>query len=197
MNTSIPLPSSVLALALLTGLLLAACWFDVRSHRIPNKLVLAGAAIGLACNALAAPGLGFLNAAHPGGIGPACALAGLLTGFGVFLPLYLLRGMGAGDVKLMAMVGAFSGPLAAVDAALITLAVGGLLAAGVAAWNRSLRRAAGNLWLMVTGAVASGLGGAQLTGPGQSAGKMPYAVAITAGTLVYAGLAHAGHTVFA
>lgn len=199
MNASIPLPSSMIALALLGGLLLAACWSDLRSHRIPNRLVLAGIGFGLACNALVAPGLGFMSAAHPGAIGPGGALAGLLTGFGVLVPLYLLRGMGAGDVKLMAMVGAFLGPLATVEAALLTLVVGGLLAAVAAAWNRSLRQAAGNVWMMLTGAIASGLGGAgaQVTGPGQSAGKMPYALAITGGTLLYGCLARGGNTLFA
>src|SRR5512133_3237123 len=93
-----PLDSYV-PLALLAGLLLAACWFDVRSHRIPNGLVVVGMATGVACNALVASGIGFVSALHPGGLGVLGAVAGALTGLALLFPLYLMRGMGAGDVK--------------------------------------------------------------------------------------------------
>ena len=85
---------------LLTGLLLIAAVSDYRTRRIPNELVLAGAAAGLLGNTLFStlPLDGFVT-----------ALQGLATGLAAFLPLYLLRLMGAGDVKLMAMVGAFLG----------------------------------------------------------------------------------------
>ena len=56
-------------------------------------------------------------------------LAGLALGLLLLLPLYLLGACGAGDVKLMAMTGAFLGPQDALGAILMTFLAGGLLAA--------------------------------------------------------------------
>src|SRR3990167_4737837 len=103
---------------LLLGLLGVAVASDLRRHRIPNFLVVLGIA------------LGFASQAYSGGI---CGLGdgalGLLVGFGVFLPLYALGGMAAGDVKLMAMVGSFMTPQYALCAALFSLIAGGLCVA--------------------------------------------------------------------
>src|ERR1700751_1600311 len=86
--------------ACLLMLLAVAVGSDLHSRRIPNWLVLTGLTLALAVR------LGGARAAQ----GYSAWGLGLLTGGGLFLPLYLLRGMGAGDVKLMAMVGAFVGP---------------------------------------------------------------------------------------
>src|ERR1700686_1387531 len=80
-------------------LLLAAAVFDVAYRRIPNWLTVTGVLLGVALNAIIGPpeaGLLF-------------SLAGLAVGFGVYAALYALRAMGAGDVKLMAAVGALVG----------------------------------------------------------------------------------------
>ena len=53
---------------------------------------------------------------------------GVAVGMGVFLPFYLSRGMGAGDVKLMGTVGAFLGPKYALLASGLCLGAGGVLA---------------------------------------------------------------------
>jgi prepilin peptidase CpaA len=49
------------------------------------------------------------NAAAPQGAGLGTSLLGALFGFGVLLVLYIMGGMGAGDVKLMAGIGAWLG----------------------------------------------------------------------------------------
>jgi prepilin peptidase CpaA len=54
------------------------------------------------------------------------SVAGLVVGLATFLPFYLLRGFGAGDVKAMAAVGAFLGPKGVLLAAGLTLACGAL-----------------------------------------------------------------------
>jgi hypothetical protein len=56
------------------------------------------------------------------------AIQGLFVGLVALLPMYLLRAMGAGDVKLMGLVGVFLGPLHVLGATLSILLVGGVLA---------------------------------------------------------------------
>lgn len=92
---------------------------DVSEHRIPNWLV---------CTVLAG-GLVVQVAAH-GIAGVAYGLGGLATGLIFFLPFYARGGMGAGDVKLMAAVGAFLGPLGALMASALTLIAGLFLVIG-------------------------------------------------------------------
>ena len=100
---------------LLLGLLGIAVVSDLRRHRIPNFLVVLGLALGLA------------GQAYAGGVsGLTDGTLGLLIGFAIFLPLYAMGGMAAGDVKLMAMVGAFLTPSGALWAALFSLIAGGL-----------------------------------------------------------------------
>ncbi|HBI68974.1 MAG TPA: hypothetical protein DDZ22_08115, partial [Massilia sp.] len=79
---------------------------------------------------------------------------GLGLGLAFLLPMYALRLIGAGDVKLLAMVGAFVGAGQILSIALIALIAGGVLALLVAAWQGSLRRVLGNAWAM---ALHSGL----------------------------------------
>jgi prepilin peptidase CpaA len=118
--------------------------------------------------------------------GPTIAspLVGLATGFALLLPLHLLRAMGAGDVKLMAMVGAFVGPSTVVTATLYTLLAGGLLSLvymlghGVAAQTFSNLR-----FLLTDWAVRAGSGqGARLPPLQTTAARLPYALAIALGT---------------
>ncbi|MFB3778889.1 MAG: prepilin peptidase [Bryobacteraceae bacterium] len=86
--------------AVLAALVVTAAVFDVRSRRIPNWLNLFGVVAGLLLNS-------FLDVDK---YNWRSALMGLGLAFAVYFPLYLLRGMGAGDVKLMAAVGALVGP---------------------------------------------------------------------------------------
>jgi len=78
---------------------LTAAVYDFRFRRIPNWLNLSGLILGFGLNLFCFHWQGAL-----------IALEGLLIAAAIYLPLYLLRGMGAGDVKLMAAVGAIAGP---------------------------------------------------------------------------------------
>jgi len=86
---------------------------DLATHRIPNVLTVPGAALGLVLNGAFFGAGGLLHAAE-----------GLLVGLSVFLPFFLARGFGAGDIKAMAAVGAYLGPHGALFAALWTLVAG-------------------------------------------------------------------------
>ena len=90
------LAPAIIAVVLVLALV-AAIW-DLRTRRIPNWLVLTGLIAGFGLNGVLS-GLAGLEA----------ALIGMLTGFGIYLALYLLHAMGAGDVKFMAAVGSLVG----------------------------------------------------------------------------------------
>jgi len=114
-------------LALLCVIMAIAVYSDVRRHRIANTLSLLGLITGL--------GLQYLGS---GWQGMASGLLGAGVGLACFAPFYLLRAMGAGDVKLLAAVGAFLGPQGALYAALFSLLAGGSGAIGYVLW-RALR----------------------------------------------------------
>jgi prepilin peptidase CpaA len=169
-------------------LLIAAACLDVKRNRIPNWLVFAGAGFALVYN-----GVGFGLFDNHFSIpflrdnGWLVALKGLGVGLFAFLPIYLLRAMGAGDVKLMAMVGVFLGPWNTLYAVLATLIAGGLLAIGFLLWAGTGRRALQNIALILRGTMLTAPAGfvdVQIA-PGTSAGKLPYGVAIAAGTIAW------------
>jgi prepilin peptidase CpaA len=111
-------------------------------------------------------------------------LAGLGAGLALMLPLHLLRAMGAGDVKLMAMVGAFIGPGAVLTATLYTLLAGGLLSLAFMLGRGVAAQTVANIRFMLTDwAVRAGSGqGARLAPLQATAARLPYAVAIALGT---------------
>jgi prepilin peptidase CpaA len=121
---------------LLIALLLLAVCIDWRTLRIPNWLTGGGAALALALS---------LTGAWPSQPQPWQALAGLGLGLGLMLPLYLLGVMGAGDVKLMAMAGAYLGPQPTWQAVLWVWFTGGLIALAVVAGRHAWRALAINL----------------------------------------------------
>lgn len=163
----------------LIALLVAAACIDVKSNRIPNWLTFGGAVYGLLYNTvfpLSGDSLGVLF-----------ALKGLGLGLAMLLPMYLLRAMGAGDVKLMAMAGAFLGASATFSAAIATLIAGGILAVCVALWRGVMDCTLRNVAMMLRGTmftVATGVGGLGVP-EGPSASKLPYGVAIAVGTIGY------------
>src|SRR5580692_5145975 len=102
----------------LLGILVAiAAIFDIRSRRIPNWLVLAGIITGCAWNVYASSWSGLFRAAEGFGLG-----------FILYFPLYLIRARGAGDVKLLAAVGAITGPGNCFWIFLSTAILGGIIA---------------------------------------------------------------------
>lgn len=168
----------LLSLAFLGALLLAAVVSDVRRRRIPNALVLYGMALGLAFQALAPAGQGLLQ---EGSQGVAAALLGGVAGLALFLPFYALRMLGAGDVKLLAMVGVWLGATAVLQVALWTVLAGALLSLGVMLATGSLRSVARNLRTLFNAACLPGASGVATQGAATT-GRLPYGLAIAAGS---------------
>lgn len=163
----------------LFALLLIAAVSDWRSYRIPNWLTLSGVMFGLAYNA-------FLPATS--GHGLSSAFLGMLLCFAITLPLYLMHAMGAGDVKLMAMVGAFLGASDAFPALASIFIAGGAAALLFAMWHGTLGRLLHNVRMLVQISVMSTFSGFKpdiQLGAVDSIGKLPYAVSIGAGTLLF------------
>src|SRR5678816_2011441 len=103
----------------LFALLATACVSDLRDRRIPNRLVLMTAVLGIA---FAFAGNGWVGGlARSGG--------GLGTGLAIWFPFFAFGMLGAGDVKLFAASATFLGARAAAEGALYTALYGGLLAA--------------------------------------------------------------------
>jgi len=181
------------ALALLLGTLSVAVATDLCARRILNPLVLLGLVVAIAYHGLVAPGNGILHASS-GAIGAVPALAGIAVGFAALFPLYALRAMGAGDVKLMMMVGAFLGPLQTLGVVVLTFLAGGVLAIVMALWQRSFRQLATNLRFMLTTSAIRAAGGdsPRFEPLAHTAGRMPYAVAIAAGVVLQLILVRSG-----
>jgi prepilin peptidase CpaA len=112
---------SSITIGVLSAGLLAATVIDLRTRRIPNMLTASMAALGLG---LAAAG------ASDNTIG--ASLAGLVFGLLLMLPGYALGATGAGDVKLMAAVGAILGPALVLLAFICTSIAGSMLAVLIA-----------------------------------------------------------------
>jgi prepilin peptidase CpaA len=165
--------------SILFVLLLVASISDCRSYKIPNWLTFGGSAFALIYSAVVpfTQQLGF-----------GWALGGFALGLSFMLPLYMLGMMGAGDVKLMAMVGAFLGMTQTLYAVLFVFVSGGLAALVFALWHRSLPRMLGHIKLALESMLMSTMGGMRPQIPAlgkQSIGKLPYAVSITFGTTAF------------
>jgi prepilin peptidase CpaA len=172
MSTTMPV-ASWLDLLLLV-LVVSAAIIDLAIRKIPNMLLLGGwtGALALHCSA----------AAPSAAIGT--ALGGALVGFAMFLPLYVLRGMAAGDVKLMATVGLFLGPAETVHACILTWCAGGVMALAIILFTRRWSAAYTNLRHLLL-PILYRLGPPS-PGPapaGKSVGSMPYGLAIAMATL--------------
>jgi prepilin peptidase CpaA len=156
------------------ALVLAAAVWDIRTRRIPNFLTYPAVLLGFVFP---------LVRGNPAALLPAAL--GLLAGFLLLLVPYLLRAMGAGDLKLMAALGALLGPRAIFSVFLYSTIAGGLVALMVLAFR-------GELWmgLRSLGRLLAGLARGSLA-PGSGSeksrwvpiGKIPYGVAIAMGTV--------------
>lgn len=165
-------------MAVLLAALVAASVIDIKTYRIPNWLTLSGIVFALAYSAiLATPGRGILWAAQ-----------GMVIGFLMTVPFYVLRVMGAGDVKLMAMIGAFIGAPLVVYAGLYAFCIGGVAAILFALRRRAMIRMLKNIkdigQLGVLSVAAGMMPNVQV--PQQaSIGRLPFGVSISIGTVGY------------
>jgi prepilin peptidase CpaA len=149
--------------------LAVATFTDLRSRRIPNWLVLPFLVAGIAVS-------GWFHGWH--GIGQ--SLAGVALGILIFGFLFWMGGMGAGDVKLCAAIGAWIGPNQLFLALVLTGLAGGVMVLLWAAWGGFLKDLFKGTGDLIFGSKERGE--AVLGNPLRR--KMPYAPAIAIGTLI-------------
>lgn len=164
---------NISTMLLLSGLAVAAV-VDTRVHRIPNLLSLSLIIIGFS-----------LQAVYVGQSGLVSATLGLLVGFAMLLPFYAVKGMGAGDVKLMMAVGTFLGPVDVAIAVGFTLLCGSVVGLMILAWKKGAGSWFKRYWLMMRTTFHT-LRPLYIPPAANeiAATRFPYAAAIAAGTVL-------------
>jgi prepilin peptidase CpaA len=151
----------------------AATVTDWRTRRIPNALTF-GASVVAVAFAVATDGI------HGG----MRSVAGFGLGVLIFLPLFVLRALGGGDVKLLAAIGAWLGPSLVGWVAVYGAVAGGVLAVPWLVWRGRLRATLANMWSLVLHWRLSGFKPHPVvTLDNPEAVRMPYALPIALGAL--------------
>jgi prepilin peptidase CpaA len=162
-------PVGWLAGIVFSAILLVAAIGDLRTRRIPNRLVAILALLGIAFSVARLP---FIE-------GLSLAGGGLLVGLVCWLPFYALGWLGAGDVKLYAAAGAWLGPARAAEGALVGALFGALLSVIWMMKSQGMKETIQTLGIAV--------GTPQMLSPSSTGtGKrstLPYGVAIAVGAL--------------
>ncbi len=175
---TLPPPATRILLEVLV--ILAAIW-DIRRRRIPNWLTIPGIALGIGLNWFLFETPGLLN-----------SLEGLGLAFMVYFVLYILRGMGAGDVKLMAAVGAAAGPANWLGILVLTSLAGAVAGVALVASKGRIRKTLRNMWLILSGLVrgrAPYRENPELDVTTEKGMRLPHGALIALGTLGFIGAA--------
>ncbi len=150
---------------------MTAVYTDIRWKKIYNKLTFPAAAAGL-----------LLNGLQSGWMGVCFSAKGFAVAFGVMLTLALLTGggIGGGDIKLMAAVGALRGSPFVFWAMLYTAVVGGLIAVVYLLFKGLLKHTLQNIAVTL---FQKSMGASSDMAAASKGGRLSYALAIALGTL--------------
>lgn len=122
---------------LVTVTLIVAAWIDGKELRVPNWITFPMVLTGLIYSTCVG-GWGGLQS----------GLLGMVVGLLTLLPLYAVGGMGAGDVKLMAGIGAWLGPVVTWEAFCVSVVVGAVMAVIMVLYRKSWNKHYGNFLLI-------------------------------------------------
>jgi prepilin peptidase CpaA len=167
----------VLLKAVLICVVLAAAIYDARYRKVPNWLSLSGVILGLC-----------LNVYLSGWNGLEAAASGFGLALLIYTPLYLIRGMGAGDVKLMAAIGAIVGPHGWLNIFIATALVGGLVSLLAVVIKKRAHQTLLNLITIVFELAhfrRPAKADARLDIRNPSSLRMPHAISIAVGCIVF------------
>jgi prepilin peptidase CpaA len=168
-------PPLVCQIVLLLLVAIAAV-YDIRFRRIPNWLVLTGLALGVGLNTFLFQWSGVRS-----------SLLGIIFAFCIYFPLYLLRGMGAGDVKLMAAIGAIVGPANWFGIFIVSALLGGIAAAIVLMARGRLANSLWNIGFLFQRLLSfqAPYAREELDISSPNSVKLPHGVAIAAGSVIF------------
>ncbi len=124
-------------------ILIVAAYIDGKQLRVPNWLTFPMVISGLVFS-VCVGGIGDWESGLIGG------LLGMFVGLACLLPLYAVGGMGAGDVKLMAGIGAWLGVTITLDAFCVSTIVGAVMAVVMVLYKRSFQKHYANFLLILT-----------------------------------------------
>lgn len=147
---------------------------DLRWRRIPNWLTYPAVPIAV-----------ILHAFSGGWHGARSSLLGAGLGLGILLPFVLIRGLGAGDWKLIGGLGAFLGPTRLIQVLVITLLINGLMALVMIIAKRRLLKTLRNVGGLTAAFFHLRLPGQELTIDNPEAAKVPFGVAAAVAVLLY------------
>jgi prepilin peptidase CpaA len=150
---------------------------DWRTQRIPNYLTYGGALAGIV-----------FQTAVMGWAGLVQALLGLFLGLVLLLLPYILGGMGAGDVKALAALGAWLGPMGCFSVFCYMGLAGGLMSLGVLIRNGTLWNYLRRGWILLHNLVlcrGQKIIVETLTPTSELTPGLPYGVAIALGMAAY------------
>lgn len=169
---------------LVSVVLVVAAVIDARELRVPNwltfPLIISGWAFSAVCHSwfgYTSPWEGFV-----------WSLVGTGVGLALLLPAYAIGGMGAGDVKLLAGVGAWMHGTHTFYAFCISAVVGAVIAVGMIAWQKKLKKHFSQMW-MIVGEVLTIRNPSELAAIAadrkSSMLLLPYGIPIAIGTIGY------------
>jgi len=157
-----------------TSLAMVAGWLDWRSRRIPNWLTISGLVAG-----------GAIYSVAQGWTGVFAALLGAGLMFGVLLPVVLLRGLGAGDWKLMGALGSILGWRRVLAVLFASILLAGVIALVQVIRERRVRSTLVNLWELLRGFVIFGLRpNPEINLDNSASASVPFGVAAAAATVL-------------
>ncbi len=179
MNAILPENYWLLAAVVVPVGTIYASVIDYRERRVPNWLNGLLATLGI-----------IAQCAYAGWGGLGDALCGLAVGFGMLIVPWAMNGMGAGDVKLMAAIGAWFGPWLAFLGCATGMAIGAVMGIVLILLSGRFAQARANLGIIVTkfarmDTAFSDFGSTKSFGA--STTLLPYGIPLTIGSLAILG----------
>ena len=151
-----------------------AGWTDWRSRRIPNWLTVPGFAFGV-----------MLSTGLDGWAGLKSSLLGTGLALALLLPFWLLKSLGAGDLKFAAALGAYTGPGRLIDILIGSVFVAGVMALALVIYKRRLLQTIRNIGHILVSLVTFRLPGSHVTLDNPEALTIPKGVALALTVVVY------------
>lgn len=152
----------------------AAAVTDLRWRRIPNWLTYPAVPIAIA-----------LHWKIAGAHAALLSLGGAALGFAILIPFMLLGGLGGGDCKLVAALGAFFEPRRLLIILFFALIINLIIAVAVVLWNRRFAQSVRNSARITAALFLFRSPGADLTLENPQAAKVPFGIAAAIAVLLY------------